>query len=102
MSGALIQIFNPKTTVLAVFILVYLYLIFSKHHRGLAIWIGAGVLFFIGPLTFMKVLHFINWNVIGIFAGTLIVAELFIYSRVPVLLADILVDRSKTVGMAIL
>ncbi len=44
----------------------------------------------------------INWNVLGIFAGTLIIAELFIRSKVPVLLTDYLVDRSKTVGIAVL
>lgn len=38
----------------------------------------------------------------GIFTGTLILAEIFIYSKVPTLLADFLVDRSKSVGMAIL
>lgn len=44
----------------------------------------------------------INWNVLGIFAGTLVVVELFIYSRVPVLLSGLLIKRSATVGIAAL
>ena len=93
---------DAKTITLIIFILVYLYLIVSKHHRGIAIWIGGIVLLITGILTFSNIVHFINWNVIGIFAGTLIVAELFIYSEVPVLLADFLISRSKTVGGALL
>lgn len=94
--------FNQKTLILVVFLLVYLYLIVSKKRRALAIWIGIGVLFSTGILDVVKILHFINWNVIGIFAGTLVMTELFIYSKVPVLLADILVNQSKTVGSALL
>jgi len=37
----------------------------------------------------------------GIFCGTYIIAELFIYSRVPVRLADSLVARSKNAAMAL-
>ena len=44
----------------------------------------------------------INWNVLGIFIGTLIIAEAFIESRVPALIAHYLVSKSKNVGMAIL
>lgn len=93
---------NDKLIVLIVFCLVYLFLVFSRRYRGRAVWCGIIVLTFAGILDIPTILGAINWNVIGIFAGTLIVAELFIYSRVPVLLSDILIDRSKTVGWAIL
>jgi Na+/H+ antiporter NhaD/arsenite permease-like protein len=42
----------------------------------------------------------INWNVLMIFTGSLVIAELFIYSRVPVVIADALVDKSPNVGIA--
>ncbi len=99
---------NPKILVTVVFSLVYLYLVLFKHYRGLAVWCGIFLLgmfslFTSKPFLFLgDVPHFINWNVIGIFAGTLVLAEIFILSKVPVLLADILVNRSKSVGMAIL
>jgi Na+/H+ antiporter NhaD/arsenite permease-like protein len=100
--------FNPKIIVTIVFCSVYLYLILFKHNRGLVVWIGALVLWLISVFSNNQIFllqdsfRFINWNVIGIFAGTLILAEVFILSKVPVLLADILVNRSKNVGIAIL
>ncbi|MFC1502467.1 SLC13 family permease [bacterium] len=99
---------NPTILVAIVFSLIYLYLILFKHKRGIAVWTGIFVLGILSLLSSVSFLHisnipnFINWNVMGIFAGTLILAEIFIYSKVPALLADILVDRSKSVGMAIL
>ncbi|NQT75458.1 MAG: TRAP transporter large permease subunit [Candidatus Omnitrophica bacterium] len=44
----------------------------------------------------------INFNVLGVFLGTMILSGLFIYSNVPAFLAVRLVDRSKSVGMALL
>ena len=99
---------NPKILVTLVFCLVYFYLILFKHHRGVAVWCGVvvlGILSLFSATSFLSLRDipgFINWNVLGIFAGTLVLAEIFIFSKVPVLLADILVDHSKNVGMAIL
>jgi Na+/H+ antiporter NhaD/arsenite permease-like protein len=43
----------------------------------------------------------INWNVLMIFVGSLVIAELFIYSRAPAVIADSLVLHSPNVGIAI-
>jgi len=43
----------------------------------------------------------VNWNVLMIYVGSLVIAELFIYSRVPARIADNIVDRSPNVGVAI-
>jgi len=92
----------PQLVALATFVLVYLYLIFSKRFKSGAVWIGVLFLVLFGILSPGQILGFINWNVLGIFAGTLIVAELFIYSRIPEVTAHFLVGRSRTVGSAIL
>ncbi|MDR2313380.1 MAG: citrate transporter [Spirochaetaceae bacterium] len=42
----------------------------------------------------------INWEVLMIFVGSLVIAELFIYSRVPAVIADNLVIWSPNVGIA--
>jgi Na+/H+ antiporter NhaD/arsenite permease-like protein len=42
----------------------------------------------------------INWDVLMIFVGSLVIAELFIYSRVPAVIADSLVSLSPNVGIA--
>ncbi len=99
-----------------VFALVYAWLIFSRGHRAKAIWIGIGALFLLPPLFGGRPIlsprdlfafeegswASINWNVMGIFIGTLLVAEAFIYSRVPALCADLLIDKSPNVCWAIL
>jgi len=93
---------EDKVVVVIVFILVYLYLIFIEKYKGLIAWIGIAILFIGNIIDLGSVVIAIKWNVIGIFIGTLFLAELFIYSRVPELLANYLVERSKTVGAAIL
>ncbi|MHC4592774.1 MAG: ArsB/NhaD family transporter [Planctomycetota bacterium] len=107
---------SPATLTIIVFALVYGWLIVSREHRAKAIWGAIGVLFLLpialgwgailGPGD-LFVFHeggwaSINWNVIGIFCGTMLVAEVLIYSGVPALCADVLIDRSPNVGWAIL
>jgi Na+/H+ antiporter NhaD/arsenite permease-like protein len=43
----------------------------------------------------------INWNILMIYAGSLVIAEVFIYSRVPVRIADSIVNSAPNVGIAI-
>lgn len=108
---------DPKILTGIVFCLVYLYVIISKRHLATALWLGVLALVLI-PLVFGQkpVLEpadlfrldernswaAINWNVIGIFAGTLLVAEVFIYSRVPAVMSDWLIAKSPNVCWAIL
>lgn len=101
---------NEKLLVGIVFLITYAFLAISKRLRATAIWLAIGVLWlatvFVEGFQIVSlgkiVCDDIHWNVIGIFAGTLILAELFVESRVPVLLADLLIGRSKTAGWAIL
>jgi len=93
---------SGKLFTLIIFIAVYLYLIFFKRNRGLGVWVGILLLWVGGMVGVKMMIKEINWNVLGIFAGTLIIAELFIRSRAPARLTDSLVKRSKTVGMAVL
>lgn len=44
----------------------------------------------------------INWNVMGIFVGTLIVADIFMESRVPAYIAEIIVDKARNTAWSIL
>jgi len=99
--------------VLAIFVLVYGFLCLSKHHKAKAIWIGIGLMVLCRALmpgddpegrlaigyVFAKS---INWNVIGILAGAMLLAELFIDSKVPVLLADVLAAHCKSTVTALL
>ncbi len=42
----------------------------------------------------------INWNVLMIYVGSMAIAALFIYSKVPARIADIIVEKSSATGVA--
>ncbi len=85
-----------------IFLGVYLFLASSTRYRGMAAWAGVFLYLVFGVVRPGSVLSTINWNVMGIFVGTLFITEIFIYSQVPAFLADGLVNRSKNVGLAAL
>jgi Na+/H+ antiporter NhaD/arsenite permease-like protein len=43
----------------------------------------------------------VNWNILMIYVGSLVIADLFIYSKVPAWIADRIVEKSPTLGIAI-
>lgn len=85
-----------------IFFAVYAGLVISKRHRPLIAWCGVAVALIVGALRPLEIVMGINWNVIGIFVGSLFLAELFIFSRVPEALSDHLINRSANVGIAFL
>lgn len=85
-----------------IFLGVYLFLASSTRYRGIAAWLGVSFYLLFGIIPLKSVPVIINWNVMGIFIGTLIITVLFIYSKVPAFLADYLVNRSRNVGLAAL
>jgi len=93
---------GTKTYTLVVVAIVYAALVFWKRRRTEALWTGVAALLVGRVLTPGQAFHAVEWNVIGIFAGILFVAEVFTDSGMPLRIADILIDRSKTVGGAIL
>jgi Na+/H+ antiporter NhaD/arsenite permease-like protein len=84
------------------FIAVYAGLVIFRHHRAHVAWAGIALAILLGALRIREIVPSVNWNVLGIFAGTLILAELFIISKVPETIADILINRSRNLGMAFL
>ena len=85
-----------------IFLLSYLFLIFSKQSKAFVAWLAVVFLLVLQILSPGEAFWAVNWNVIGLFVGTLLVAELFIYSQVPAYLANLLVAKSKNAGLAIL
>lgn len=91
-----------KTFVLVVFVAVYAALILWKKRRTEALWAGVLALLVARILRPGEAFHAVEWNVLGIFAGILFVAEVFADSGMPLRIADILIDKAKTVGGAVL
>ncbi|MBU8921493.1 MAG: hypothetical protein KOO63_06715 [Bacteroidales bacterium] len=91
-----------------IFIAVYIGLIVVKRHRWAIAWGGVLLALVISALsrqqilTPQDILSGINWNIIGIFTGSLFIAELFIYSNMPETISDVLINRSSSLGRAFL
>ncbi len=85
-----------------IFLFTYAALVFFKNVKSQILWIGIVAGMLAGFVQVSDMLRDINWNVMGIFAGTLVLVEFFILSGVPAVLASFLVRRSSNVGAAFL
>jgi Na+/H+ antiporter NhaD/arsenite permease-like protein len=93
-----------KLFVVIVFLATYLSIVLlnRKINPLICVFTGVAVILTSGALSLKEVFLSINFNVLGIFLGTMMLSALFIYSQVPAFLAVKLVDRSKNVGIALL
>jgi Na+/H+ antiporter NhaD/arsenite permease-like protein len=92
---------------LAIFLVCYAFISYfmnRQKHKSvlLSVYIGVVVLLLSGAISLPQAFGSININVLGVFLGTMILSSLFIFSGVPAYLASILVDKSKSVCMAML
>jgi Na+/H+ antiporter NhaD/arsenite permease-like protein len=87
--------------VLALFLVCYAYLCVGRKYKSIVVWATAILFVALGFISPRAAFVSLNWNVLGTFAGTFVVAQLFAGSGVPLLLARGLVSRSRSVGMAI-
>jgi Na+/H+ antiporter NhaD/arsenite permease-like protein len=93
---------NPQFVALAVFLLAYLLFIILPARRMPVAVAAAVLLVLAGVISFKEAFLAVNWNVMGIFVGTLVVADIFMESRVPAYTAELIVSRAKNTAWAIL
>ncbi|MCE9616568.1 MAG: anion permease [Lentisphaerae bacterium] len=88
---------------LAVFVVAYaLFVVFPTRRSWVACG-GAVLMVLLGLVGWREaLLEKISWNVMGLFFGTLVLAEFFMLSRVPAVMAEWLVDRTSTARAAML
>jgi len=86
---------------LVIFILAYILFVFLPNKRTSVAIIASILLIISRAITPKEAFWAINWNVMGIFVGTLVVADIFMESRVPAYLAEIIVDKAKNTCWAI-
>jgi len=91
-----------KTAPLLIFAVCYLLFIFLPRRRTVIAVLGAMLLILLQSLSLKQAFYAINWNVMGIFVGTLVVADIFMESRVPAYIAEIIVDKAKNTAWSIL
>ena len=94
---------TPAWISLIVFSLCYLLFVVLPQRRSWTACLGGLLLVVTGVLSWREaLLAKISWNVIGLFFGTMILAELFLMSKVPSVIAEWLVDKSKSTRVAML
>jgi Na+/H+ antiporter NhaD/arsenite permease-like protein len=90
-------------------VIMYILVIVFSHRKAIIALSAAAIILIAGmifpgpgvvslPRAFLEL---VNWNILAIYVGSLVIADLFIYSRVPAALADRVVDRAPTLGIAI-
>ncbi len=91
-----------KTEALIIFAATYvLLLVFPKIRAYIAL--GSAALFVIlGIMPLERLPYAIDWNVLMMIAGTMGIVSLFIKSKMPALLADMLIDRMPNVKWAVI
>jgi len=91
-----------KAASLTVFILAYVCFVLFPHRRSIPAILSAGVLVAAAVITPVEAFHAVNWNVMGIFFGMLVLAELLMKSNMPAVLAELLVAKSPSAWVAML
>ena len=88
-----------KTLAIALFIGLYAVMIFQPRYRvGAAVF--TAVLFIVsGIVPLVSVIPAIDWNVLMMMTGTMILVYYFIDSRMPERIADLLLDKAPNVMM---
>lgn len=86
-----------KIIALVLFVLMYVLMIAKPKYRSFYALTVALVFLVLGILPWNNLLSTINWNVLLMMGGTMIIVFYFISSRMPNLLADILLTKAKNV-----
>ncbi|MEG0540859.1 MAG: SLC13 family permease, partial [Angelakisella sp.] len=91
-----------KTVALGLFALTYLLLLALPRFRAYIAMGSAAIFVLLGILPVGKVFAAVDWNVILMIAGTMGIVSLFIRSKMPALLADLIIEKTPDVRWAII
>ena len=86
---------EPKIIALLVFIIAYVLFVILPQKRTLVALAASLSLILTQAISLKEAFLAVNWNVMGIFVGTLIIADVFMQSRVPAYVAEIIVDKAR-------
>lgn len=86
-----------KIPALILFVLMYIVMIARQKYRPHAAAVVAGIYLLTGILPLSQAAASINWNVLMMIGGTMILVDYFIDSGMPLLMADLIMEKSKNV-----
>lgn len=88
---------------LILFAVCYFFFVLFPNRKAEVGLLGSLALVVLGQISWdTAFFELVNWNVVGLFLGTLILAELFLLSRVPAVVSEWLVDRSSNARTALM
>lgn len=90
-----------KVLAIILFILTYILLLVLPKYRAYVAVISAAVFVLLDIVPYNDVFAVIDWNVILMIMGTMGVVSFFIESKMPSLLADIIIEKTSNVKWAI-
>jgi len=91
-----------KLLAILLFITTYILLLFFSKYRTYVSLISAFLFIITGIVPVSKVFTYIDWNIILMIAGTMGIVNLFIESKMPALMADVIIDRVSNIKWVII
>ena len=92
---------DPMVPALVLFVIMYILLLIFTDRRWMIALAAAAAYLILGILTPGAALGAINWNVLMMLTGTMVIVELFIQSRMPLRMAEGLLKKTPNVKWAI-
>lgn len=90
-----------KLLAIGLFLLTYILLLALPKHRAYVALVSGVAFVLLGIVPLEKVFGIINWNVLLMIAGTMGLVSLFIESKMPALLGDLIIEKVPNVKWAI-
>ena len=90
-----------ETLAIVLFAITYIMLLLLPGYRPHIALPSAAAFIVVGIVPLNLVFGFIDWNVILMIAGTMGIVSLFIESRMPALLADLILEKTPSIRWAI-
>jgi len=91
-----------KITAIVIFVLTYVLLLSLPRYRAHIALSSAALFVLLGIMPVNQVFFAVDWNVIMMIAGTMGIVSLFIESKMPARLADLIIRKTPNVKWAII
>lgn len=91
-----------ETLAIGLFVGTYILLLLLPRFRAHIALLSAGTFILAGIVPVHLIVGLVDWNVILMIAGTMGIVSLFIASNMPSLLADLIIERTSSIRMAII
>lgn len=91
-----------KTITIALFALTYVLLLLFPNKRAYIALASAATFIFTGILPVSKVCTAIDWNVLLMIIGTMGIVSLFIESKMPAFLADLIIEKMPDIKWSVI